>query len=78
MEEVKLPTPKASIMNPSWLMVENAKIRLISRCVKAINAANRAVNTPIQAITVSAPGNTWKIAKERAIRYTPATTMVAA
>ena len=42
----KPETPRANIINPIWLMVEYANTLLISVCVQAITAANKAEVIP--------------------------------
>src|SRR5574341_402446 len=72
------PTPRARNMYPIWLMVEYASTRLMSLCARALQPARSSVAAPIIATadwTIGASSNmTWV----RAIRYTPAVTMVAA
>src|ERR1700722_12080870 len=65
-------------MNPIWDMVEKASTLLISVCVHAITAANKAEKTPTQVmicITVKSIENTGN---NLATKNTPATTIVAA
>ena len=65
-------------------MVEYASTRLTSFCATAIVAANRAVNAPMNAITVivglppCAPAPAESSGNMRTIMYTPAETMAAA
>src|SRR6266850_1159837 len=59
-------------------MVEYARTRLMSHCLSAIVAANRAVNAPTPATTAPEIGARANSTLHRATRYTPAVTMVAA
>src|SRR5690348_18141437 len=59
-------------------MVEYASTRLMSHCFKAIVAANRAVRAPTPATTTLATGASANSTLQRATRYTPAVTIVAA
>ena len=43
----RAPTPRASIMKPSWLIVEYARTRFISVITRAMVAAKRAVPAPM-------------------------------
>src|SRR5712672_4515470 len=59
-------------------MVEDASTRLMSHCLSAIVAANRAVSAPTPATTAPEIGARAKSTLQRATRYTPAVTIVAA
>src|SRR5882672_1248559 len=59
-------------------MVEYARTRLMSHCLSAIVAANRAVSAPTPATTAPEMGARAKRTLQRATRYTPAVTIVAA
>src|SRR3954449_791580 len=73
------PEPMPRNMNPSWEMVEYASTFLMSSWAQAMVAANRAVAAPMMAMVVSTAGaDTDRIGLIRAMRYTPAVTMVAA
>ena len=78
MPTLNTPTPTARNMNPIWLMVEYAMTRLMSYCTMAIDPAKIAVTTPTAAIRYIVKGAIIYSALHRAIRYTPAVTMVAA
>src|SRR5206468_12116233 len=77
-------------MYASWLIVENARTLLMSKFASAIEPANRAVNPPIPAmirIAVQGTADTrippvdaigTRKMNDRAVRYTPAFTIVAA
>ena len=54
-------------MNPSWLIVEYARTRLMSSCANAHVAANSAVTRPTISTTVSA---TPESSKSGALRTT--------
>ena len=56
MPAVYAPTPQATNMYPSWLMVEYAITRFMSNCVSAMVAANMAVMPPVHVTTSSAVG----------------------
>ena len=77
------PTPSETIIKPSCDTVEYARIRLMSACAIAMNAAINAVVTPIHTTTVSddvtpSIASSEKIGYTRATRKTPAATIVAA
>src|SRR5437867_11665599 len=72
------PVPTPRNMYPSWEMVEYARTRLMSHCLSAIVAANRAVSAPTPATTAPEMGARAKRTLQRATRYTPAVTIVAA
>src|SRR6266540_27892 len=59
-------------------MVEYASTRLMSHCLSAMVAANRAVSAPVPATTAPEIGARAKSTLQRATRYTPAVTIVAA
>src|SRR5450756_2363241 len=59
-------------------MVEYASTFLMSFCPTAIVAANKAVSAPTQVTTSWAVGAAMNRAEDRATRYTPAVTIVAA
>ena len=65
-------------MNPNCDTVEYASTFLISHCLRAIVAANRAVTAPTRATTAPETGAIANSTLVRAIRYTPAVTIVAA
>jgi hypothetical protein len=50
------PTATAKIMYPIWLMVEYARMRLMSNWTQAISAAISAVATPIAAAVPALQG----------------------
>src|SRR5882672_3314563 len=59
-------------------MVEYARTFLMSHCLSAIVAANSAVSAPTPATTALETGASANSTLQRATRYTPAVTMVAA
>ena len=59
-------------------MVENASTLLISVCVQAITAANKAEKAPTQVTICRAVKSIEKTGNSRATKNTPATTIVAA
>src|SRR5260370_17122183 len=59
-------------------MVEYARTFLMSHCFRAMVAANSAVNAPTPATTVCDTGASENSTWQRATRYTPAVTIVAA
>src|ERR671930_1317491 len=59
-------------------MVEYARTRLMSHCLSAIVAANKAVSAPTPATTSLEMGAMANSRLQRATRYTPAVTIVAA
>ena len=73
---IHAPTPIASIMYPSWLIVEYASTFLMSVCTIATSAASVSVMQPMIATNCCASG--VSSTKIRAVRYTPAATIVAA
>src|SRR5712691_2496982 len=72
------PVPTARNMYPSWEIVEYARTFLMSHCLSAIVAANSAVNAPTPATTALDTGAMANSRLQRATRYTPAVTIVAA
>src|SRR5262245_23497759 len=72
------PTPSARNMKPSWLIVEYASTRLMSGWTSPTVAARSAVRAPTHATTVDALALAAKKGWARAIRNTPAVTIVAA
>ena len=66
------------IMNPIWLMVEYARIFLMSDCVADTTAAKSAVAAPTTAITAIAAGASTSRGLRRTRRNGPAFTIVAA
>ena len=72
-----LAVPSEKIMYPSWDRVEKARIRLMSAWVQAITAAKMAVKAPINSITCRVTSEAANNGNIRAVRKTPATTMVA-
>src|SRR2546428_10415846 len=72
------PVPTPRNMYPSWEIVEYARTFLMSHCLSAIVAANRAVSAPTPATTALETGASANSRLQRATRYTPAVTMVAA
>ena len=50
------PVPRPAIMKPSWDTVEKASTLLISKAVRPMVAANRAVKAPTAATAVSPYG----------------------
>src|SRR5687768_1197619 len=72
------PTPTAMNMKPSWDTVEYASTFLMSHCLSPIVAANSAVTAPTTATVRLATGDIENSAELRAMRYTPAVTIVAA
>src|SRR4029077_8962329 len=71
-------TPSATNMKPNWEMVEYASTFLMSVCTTATVAAKKAVSAPVMAMTCDASGACMYRPDSRAIRYTPAVTIVAA
>src|SRR3989338_3075627 len=71
------PNPSAHIMRPSCDKVEKARMRLRSVCAQATTAENRAVTSPTPSTVRSMGSQAENRGKKRAVRYTPATTMVA-
>ena len=65
-------------MNPSWLTVDQARTRFRSFATAAIVAAMNAETTPTATTARAHPGTALKVGKNRASRYTPALTIVAA
>ena len=65
-------------MYPSWLTVEYAMTRLMSICTRATVAAKMAVMAPTTPTTASDGPAAAKSGIERATRYTPEVTIVAA
>ena len=57
MATTNAPNPQAMIIKPIWLIVEYAKIFLISDWVRETMPANTAVTAPITAINVIATGD---------------------
>ena len=72
------PVPTPRNMYPSWEIVEYARTFLMSHCLSAIVAANSAVSAPTPATTALESGAMANSRLQRATRYTPAVTMVAA
>src|SRR6266852_8509862 len=72
------PVPTPRTMYPSWEIVEYARTFLMSHCLSAIVAANRAVSAPTPATTALDTGAMANSRLQRATRYTPAVTIVAA
>lgn len=68
--------PMATIISPSWLVVEKAIIFLISCCVIAQEAANSAVIAPRRRVVWEANGYIFRAGEMRISKKTPATTMV--
>src|SRR5580704_14030823 len=71
-------TPRENIMNPICDIVENASTLLISVCVHAITAANKAEKAPTQVMICMAVKSIEKTGNNLATKNTPATTIVAA
>src|ERR1700704_4177699 len=71
-------TPSENIINPICDMVENASTLLISVCVHATTAANKAENAPTQVTIRRTVRSMEKTGNNRATKKTPAITMVAA
>src|SRR3989442_11090758 len=78
MPALSAPVPTARNMYPSWEIVEYASTFLMSHCLSAIVAANSAVSAPTPATTALDTGAIANSRLQRATRYTPAVTMVAA
>src|SRR5438132_13251944 len=72
------PTPRAAHMYPRWLRVEYAVTRLMSIWTRATVAAKMAVMAPTTPTTASDGPAAAKSGIERATRYTPEVTIVAA
>src|SRR3990172_2985789 len=79
------PAPRPRNMYPSWEIVENARTLLMSYATTAIVAEKIAVKPPIAAMTRIAVKGAWTFGtagtrkmNDRAVRYTPALTIVAA
>ena len=66
------------IIKPIWLIVEYARIFLMSLCVRDTTAANSAVVAPTIAITVIATDDSLISSLNRTSKYGPALTIVAA
>ena len=78
MATTNAPNPQAMIIKPIWLIVEYAKIFLISDWVRETMPANTAVAAPITAINVIATGDRTINGLNRTNKNGPAFTMVAA
>src|SRR6266581_3758779 len=76
--ETYAPTPTPMNMYPSCEIVEYASTFLMSHCLSPIVAAKIAVSAPTTATVSDATGDRENNAALRAIRYTPAVTIVAA
>ena len=62
------PVPTPRNMYPSWETVEYANTRLMSHCLRAMVAANRAVRAPTPATVALATGESANSAPQRATR----------
>src|SRR5437667_959127 len=76
--ETYAPTPTPMNMYPSWDIVEYARTFLMSHCLSPIVAAKIAVTAPTTATVSEATGESENRNELRAMRYTPAVTIVAA
>src|SRR5205814_6575209 len=72
------PRPTARNMYPIWLTVDQASTRLMSSLAQPMTQPISRVTAPTATTTLCAVGLASKIGWDRAMRYTPAVTIVAA